>query len=116
MRRIFESGFRAGFVLSFRWIPSELNYSDEESRFFDRDYDSSKSLLHVLAQRITRSSPVRTSDQDCVFPSVMHLDVGEVDFTSHIHVPTVSVQSHVPSDVLSNCTRHAAAVSKVFRR
>ena len=35
MRRIFASGFRPGFVLWFRWIPSELNYSDEGSRFFD---------------------------------------------------------------------------------
>ena len=41
----------------------------------------------------------------------MHLDVGDVAFTSHIHVPAVSFQSHVPSDVLSNCTGHAAAVS-----
>ena len=30
----------------------------------------------------------------------MHLDVGEVERTSHIHVPTVRVQSHVSSDVL----------------
>ena len=52
MRRIFASGFRAGFVLSFRWIPPELNYSDKGcrlfdsgSRFFDSDYDPSKSLL-----------------------------------------------------------------------
>ena len=41
----------------------------------------------------------------------MHLDVAEVDLTSHIHVPTVSVQSRVPSDVLSNGTGHAAAVA-----
>ena len=59
MRRIFASGFRTGFVLSFRWIPSVLNYSDEESRFFDRDYDSSKSLL-ALAQRFAQSSPSRS--------------------------------------------------------
>ena len=111
MRRTFASGSRAGFVSSFRSIPPELNYSDKGSRFFNRDYDSTKSLLHVLAQRITRSSPARTIDQDCISHSLTHLDVGEVDFTSHIHVPAVSVQSHVPSDVLSNCTRHAAAVS-----
>ena len=41
----------------------------------------------------------------------MHLDVGEVDFTSHVHVPAVSVQSYAPSDDLSNFTGHAAAVS-----
>ena len=41
----------------------------------------------------------------------MHLDVGEVDLTLHIHVAAVRVQSHAPSDDLSNCTGHAAAVS-----
>ena len=100
--------FRAGFVLSFKWIPSELNFSDEGSRFFDRDCDSCKSLLHVLAQRSTRYSRAQTSDQDCFSPSLMHLDVGEVNLTSHIHVPAVSVHSHVPSNVLSNCKGHAA--------
>ena len=103
--------FRGGGCLVFRLIPSELNCSDRGSRFFHRDYDSSKSLLHGHAQRLTRSSPTRTGDQDCFSPSRLHLDVGEVDFTSHIHVPAVSVQSRVPSDVLSNCTGHAAAVS-----
>ena len=33
---------REGFVLSFKWIPSELNYFDNGNRFFDRDYDPSK--------------------------------------------------------------------------
>ena len=41
----------------------------------------------------------------------MHLDVGEMKLTLHIHVPAVSVQSHVPSGDLSHCTGHAAAVS-----
>ena len=49
LRRIFASGFRAGFVISFRWIPSELNYAEKGSRFFGRDHDPSKALLHVLA-------------------------------------------------------------------
>ena len=31
MRRIFASGFRAGFVLSFKWILSELNYPKKKS-------------------------------------------------------------------------------------
>ena len=31
---------------------SELNYSDKKRRFFDHDYDPSKSLLHLLAQRV----------------------------------------------------------------
>ena len=92
MRRIFASGFRAGFVLSFRWIPSELHYFDQGSRFFVRDYDWSKSLLHVLAQGLTRTSPSRASDQSCSSPSPMYLDGGQVDFRSHIHVLLVSVQ------------------------
>ena len=92
MRRFFASGFRASFVLSLKWIPSQLNYSEKGSRFFGRDFD--------LAQ---------TSDKDCWFPSLME-DVGEVDFTSHIHVPTVNVQS-APTEDPSSCTGHAAAVS-----
>ena len=54
MRRTFASGFRAGFVLSIWWIPSELAYSDNGRRFFDRDYDSSTLLHHVLAQGLQR--------------------------------------------------------------
>ena len=61
--------------------------------------------------RFTQSSPVRTSDQDGSSTSLMHLDVGEVDLTYHIHVPVESVQSHAPSDELSTCTGHAAVVS-----
>ena len=43
---------------------------------------------------------------------------GAVDLTSHIHVAAVSVQSHVSSDVLSSCKRHAAVYlvsKKAFR-
>ena len=65
MRRVFASGFRAGFALSFRWIPSELNLVDKGSRFLDQDYDPGKSPLHALAQSLIRSSPARTCDQDC---------------------------------------------------
>ena len=100
MRRIFPSGFRAGFVLSFMWIPSELDYSDKGSRFFHRDYDSSKSLLHVLAQR-----------SGLLFPSLNHLDDGEVDLVSQVPVPAVIGQTHAPSGDLSGCAGHAAAVS-----
>ena len=42
MRRICASGFKAGFVLSFRWILSKLNYSDKGSRFFDRDCETTR--------------------------------------------------------------------------
>ena len=110
MRRIFASGFREGFVLSFSLIPSELNYSDKGSRFFDREYDPSKSLLHVLAQRL-RSSPSPTCDQDCYSPSLMDLDVGKVGLTSHIHVPITGAQTCAQSDDLSFCAGHAAAIS-----
>ena len=71
----------------------------------------SKSLLHVLAQRLTRSHPSRTSHQHSSSPSWMHLDVGEVDRTSHIHSPAVSVQSHAPSEDVSSCMGHAASTS-----
>ena len=101
MCRMFASGFRAGFVLSFRWIPSELNYSDKGSRFLDRDEDPSKSVLHVLAQCQPRISPARTCDQVCSFPSLMHLDVGKVALTSP---PCACSELH-------NCTGHAVAVS-----
>ena len=86
-----------------------MNQSDKRSRFFDHDHDPSKSLPHVLAQRSTRSSPARHATWTS--QSLMHLDVGDIDLTSHVHVPAVSVQSHVPSAVLSNCKGHAAAVS-----
>ena len=49
--------------LSFRWISSELNYSDKGSHFFECALcNSSKSLLHVLAQRsdtVFRSTDMR---------------------------------------------------------
>ena len=83
--RVVRTSLRCRVVLWFRWIPSELNCSDEGSRFFDRVCDPSKSLLHFLAQRLTRTSPARTSDQDCSSPSPMHLYGGQVDFRYHIH-------------------------------
>ena len=86
-----------------------MNYSDKGSLFVDCDCDPSKSLLQVLAQRFTRSSPARTCDQDYVSPSKVHLDAGEDDRTSHVHVPAVSVQSYAPSTCIYDCTGHAAA-------
>ena len=96
--------------MSFRWIPSELNHSDEGRGFFDRDRDSSKSLLHALAQRLARYKPSRTS-QDLFSPALRHLDAGGVDRTSHTHVPAVSVRSDMQPDDFSSCTQHAPAVS-----
>ena len=107
MRRIVASGFRAAFVLSFRLMSSDLKISDKGSRFFDRDYP----FLHLLAQRLTRASPSRASDQGCSSPSPMHLDGGQVDFGSHTHVPSVNVQSHAPSVDLWSFMGSAAAVS-----
>ena len=53
----------------------------------------------------------RATDQDWLSPSLMHQDVGEVDFVSHVHVPAVMVQPYAPSDDPSYCAGHAAAVS-----
>ena len=78
-----------------------MHNSDKGSRFFDR----------VLAQRLTQSSPTRTCDRGCLSPSLMHLDDGEVDHVSHVRVPAATVQSYAPSDDLSGCAGHAAAVS-----
>ena len=69
-----------------------IELCDEGSRFFDRDYDLGKSLLHVLAQRSPLIPPTRTCDQDCQSPSLLHLNVGEVDRTSHLRVPAMTVQ------------------------
>ena len=74
VRRIFACGLR-GFAVSFRWIPSELNDSDEGRCFFDRCCDPSKSLLRVLAQRSPLFLPARARDQDCPSHSLLHLDV-----------------------------------------
>ena len=87
-----------------RCIQSKSRYSQKGSLFFDRDYFPSKSLLQVLAQRLTRTSPSQASDQDCSSPSPMHLDGGQVDFGSSINVPFVNVQLHAPSDALSSST------------
>ena len=111
MRRIFASGFRAGFVLSFRWIPFELNSSDKGSRFFDSVLTRANDFfmfLHIASHGLDRHW---ACDHDCLSPSLVHLDVGEVHLTSHIHAPTVSVQSYAPSDDLSYCAEHAVVVS-----
>ena len=67
MCRIFASGFQAGVVFSFTWVASELNCFDKGSRCFDREYDSNKSLLHVLAQPLPRFLRAQTRDKACLF-------------------------------------------------
>ena len=47
----------------------------------------------------------------------MHLDVGEVELTSHTYVPAASIQSHVSSDVLSDCkgtSSNGCLITKAF--
>ena len=55
MRRVFAAGFHARFVLSFLPVPSVLNYSFKESRFFDPNYDSTVSLPRPHARPFARS-------------------------------------------------------------
>ena len=105
---------QGSFVLSFRWIPSELKFSDKEGRSLDRDYDPSKSLLHVLAQRVTRSSLARANGQDWLSLSLTDLDVGAVDVTSHVHVPTVIAQSYAPSDDPSDRVDSTPCCTHIF--
>ena len=101
MRLIFASGLQAGFVLPFRWIPSELICSDKGSRFFDRDYDPSKSLLHVLALHLTRPSPARTIDLDCSSLPLMHLDLGHTSSARRWYGRVVQIFLCPESSVLS---------------
>ena len=105
----FASGFKTGLVLSFRSIPSELNYSDEGSRFFDCDNDSVKSLLHALAQRSARSSPSR-KNHDYPSHSRLHFDAGAVDHTPHTHVPAVGIRS-LCSQMISLVARNTQRLS-----
>ena len=73
--------------------------------------ESTKSLLHCLAQRSTRSSPTRTNDRDCFSPSLM-CTWTLVKFTLHIEsMRPQSAQSRAPPNDLSNCTGHAATAS-----
>ena len=64
--------FLGGFLSSFRWmIPSELNYSDKGSRFFDRDYDPSKSLASSCSCTALFSGTDKRPRLSS--PSLMHL-------------------------------------------
>ena len=58
IRRIYGIAYRANCDLVFRWVPSEVNYSDRGSRFYDADYDPLKCLLNRLRvlQRQSMSS------------------------------------------------------------
>ena len=68
VRRIFASGVRAGFVLSCKWIPSELNIPTMEGASSTVLKNPNKKLVSVLARRLTRSSRARTCDEDCLSP------------------------------------------------
>ena len=81
---------------------------------FDCDHDTSKSLVHVLSQRL-RSLPSPTCDQSCLPPSWMDLDIGKADLTSHTHVPAMSVQScHNRMISLLHWTCCGCFISKLF--
>ena len=60
----------------------------------------SNSLVHVLVQRLTRSSQTQTFDRDCFSPLLMRLDDREI-----------ASCSYASSDDLSDCAGHSAAVS-----
>ena len=68
------------FCLIVRVDTVRIEFSGKGSSFFHRDFFPSKSILHVLAKRLTRTSPSRTRDRDCSSLSPMHLDGGQVDF------------------------------------
>ena len=93
-----------GGIVSVRWIHPYLNSSDKGSRFFDRDYDPSKSQLPVPASRLPRFSRHRQTTNGVLLPPGCRWMLVKCE-------AAVSVQSHAPSDGLSNCTGHAAAVS-----
>ena len=78
-----------------------MDYSDKGSRFFDHDKDLNNA---------------QTGDRERFSPSLMHLEVGEVDLT-HILVPAVSVHSHAPSNDLSKLhgTCGGCLISTFFR-
>ena len=69
---------------------------------FDRAYDPCKSLLlflHSAHYGFHRHGHATKN----AYPSLMHVDVGEVDHTPLVHVPAVSVQSNAPSVDISKC-------------
>ena len=81
-----------------------------KNRFFDRDYDPIRSVLHVLARRLTWSSPTQTCHRDCFSPSLTHFDDDEVDLASHVRVPTSDFsRDHMYRPTFSLI--HTAAVS-----
>ena len=105
MRRIFASGFPGRFVLSFRWIPSELTCSEKRSRFFVREYDPSKSLLRVLAQRLTRFSsfaPVTFCRPPQGLVGLQFLDESQMQWSSAGRA-TESCHARSPAKVYENC-------------
>ena len=64
---MFACAIRTGHWLTFRWIPSEVNFAYERSRFVDPHYDPSKCLLcHVDAQVtkcVIQEKPVKGEEE-----------------------------------------------------
>ena len=56
IRRKYGIAYRAN-CLFFQWVPSDVNYSDRASRFYDADYDFSKCFFNRL--RVCSGNPCR---------------------------------------------------------
>ena len=62
IRRVFRIACRANCCLVFRWVPSEVNYGDRGSRFYDADYDppSVRSIVGVSCDNCPCHHPLLT--------------------------------------------------------
>ena len=76
IRRPFGIAHRANCYLVFRWVPSEVNYSDRVSRFYDADYDPTRCLLNrscvLERQSMSSHSPHQAPSSSFVSTSPCH--------------------------------------------
>ena len=76
IRRIYGIAHRANCCLVFRWAPSEVDYSDRGSRFYDADCDLSECLLSRLRalqqQSLSSRAPHQASSSSFVSTSPCH--------------------------------------------
>ena len=85
IRRFYGIAHRANWYLAFRWVPSDVNYSDRELRCHDADYDQFKCLLNgfcALPQYSPSSIAPHETPLSC-----------PVSTSSHPHVPSHLVNS-----------------------
>ena len=59
IRKVYAAAFRSGHVLHFRWVPSEVNFADEGSSFYDPCYQPQKCILYRLRAQSQPDSDVR---------------------------------------------------------